>query len=153
MSGYGGDARHRLVKELKVKKILRFYFFAESLNCALDNLILKLALSPLSDTENSAERITDIITRKRALNVFWQYLDGVVKTMSEEDRTVLKSYCGMRVGLKSLGKEEQKAVKRAAVKFTRRARRIDGFFEEMRLVSGYYSLITCRDGRTSSFCP
>ena len=126
---------------LKVKRILRFYFSAESLEGAFDNLIMKFACAPYSDAERGAERILKIICEKGELSKLWNYLDGVMVTLSPEERGALQSYAALRCGVKKLDDNMRKKLRRSVMKFTRHARRLEGFTEGLRLVSKYYCLI------------
>ncbi|MDE7083179.1 MAG: hypothetical protein K2O89_05730 [Clostridia bacterium] len=129
---------------MKSKQLIRFYFSAGSINKALDNLILDKALKSANfgkSCEYYAERIFALIDAKRELSVLWNYLDGVVSTLTERERAVLKFYGGLRVGLSKLTKARAKEVKRVAVKFTRHARNVGRYGVGVRLVKEYYCLI------------
>ena len=109
---------------MNVKRILRFYFYADTLEKVFDGIIFHSALSSayIAESELCAERICGLIGEK-------------------QERSALYRYASLRCGIKKLSDEERKAIKRAAVKFTRRARRIESFSEALRLVGKYYSLI------------
>lgn len=128
---------------LKIKKILRFYFFADSLEKALNNLIINSAFSSANspEVETYAERICNLIGEKQSLSRLWEYLDGILSGLSVEERAVLKGYAEMRCGIKKLCDEKRREIKRVAVKFTRRARRLESFVTAMGLVSKYYCVI------------
>lgn len=123
---------------MKVKRVLRFYFSAEKLNGALDNLILKHALSPFADGEEAAAKICRLAERKALLSDFWNYLDGVISRMCEGDVRVLEYYALSRGGV---SKDRLKEVKRCAVKFRRRAVRLSAFEEQLRLIGEYWCLL------------
>lgn len=109
---------------LKVKALLRFYFSADALERHLNNLIYKRALRSFAGScAAEAEEVIGIISAKEELSLLWDYLDGVLSAMPPEDVSVLKGYARMRRGIARLSAEEQRAVRRAAVKFTRRAGR------------------------------
>lgn len=129
---------------MKSKQLIRFYFSAGSINKALDNLILDKALKSANyekSGEYYAERILKIIGAKEELARLWNYLNGVISVMSEEERAVLKFYGGLRGGLSRLNLEEIKEVKRVTVKFRRHARYAERFQEGLRLVKEYYCLL------------
>ena len=127
---------------LKGKSILRFYFSADSLNGALDNLILKQALHSEGDEgEACAQRIIKLIEAKRELSLLWGYLNGVMQLFSEDDELVLFRYAFMRCGISRLDDEERKRVRRVYVRFFRKAVRLKSFAEALSLVNAYYALI------------
>ncbi len=129
---------------MKSKQIIRFYFSADNINKALDNLIMDKALKSAAfgkSCEYYAERILALIDAKRELSRLWRYIDTVISSMTVQERAVLRFYGGLRVGLSWLTKARVKEVKRVTVKFTRRARRIENFNEGVRLVKEYYCLM------------
>ena len=124
---------------MKPKKILRFYFGADSLERAFDTLILSKATDFGADTLDTAERLCAVIGEKMRLERLWAYLDGVLSAFSEEDRGALKNYSSRRDIPLSDG--ERRAAKRAIIKFTRRARRLDEFSDDFPILKNYYCLI------------
>ncbi|MDE6868145.1 MAG: hypothetical protein K2J83_03260 [Clostridia bacterium] len=127
---------------MKVKRLLRFYYCAEGLERAFENLILKIALSSYGKScFYNADRLCRIIDEKSELNKLWNYLDGIIPALSQEERTSLKEYAEMRCGIKRLCGEDFKRIRRAVVKFKRRARRLDGFTRGAELVGKYYCLL------------
>lgn len=128
---------------MKVKRILRFYFCCESLERAIDNVILKNALAAggCSDGERSAELIVSVIDEKKKLSELWRYVNGVMEGLDGADRASLKCYAAARGSVKSYGGVVSREWKRAAVKFRRRARRLEGFAEAIALVGKYYCLL------------
>lgn len=126
---------------MKVKRILRFYFSAEKLNSAVDNLILKRACAPCADGREGAERICGLIGEKQELQRFWGYLDGIIGKLAKEDIRSLGEYAAIRCGVKSLEREDNLRLKRAVVKFTRRVKRLEDFAEALGLVGKYYCLL------------
>ena len=108
--------------EVKIKKLLRFYFSADSLNRALDNIITRLALASGEDVfsgcERYAERIASVIEVKSELCGLWARLDQIIGAMTERDKFTLKRYAAMRTGPVGADKRE---IHRAAVKFARRS--------------------------------
>lgn len=128
---------------MKSKQLIRFYFSADNVNKALDNLILDEALKSANygkSCEYYAERIFALIEAKAELNRLWNYLDGVVSALTQREREVLKFYGGLRVGLSKLAVRQAKEVKRVTVKFTRHARFLGRYGEGVRLVNKYYCL-------------
>lgn len=120
--------------KLKTKGILRFYFAADCLERALSNAILRKACDRAGGALDAAERICEAVGDKICLERLWAYLDGVLSTMTEEEMGALASYAA--------GADfERRAVCRAAIKFTRRARRLNCFAREMRLLEKYYCLL------------
>ena len=129
---------------IKSKRILRFYFKADELNRALDNLIINCACSSADCTkavERYADKIIKLIGAKGELAGFWRYLDGVISALNERDRDTLREYSLMRCGIKRLNEVRQREIKRAVIKFVRHARSLDRFKEGLRLVGEYYCLI------------
>ena len=124
---------------MKPKKILRFYFGAESLDRAFDNLITQKAFDFGADTLATAERLCAVIGEKMQLERLWAYLDSVLSGFSEEDRGALMDYSARRGS--PLSDSERRAVKRAVIKFTRRARRIGEFKDDFPILKKYYCLI------------
>ena len=128
---------------MKSKQLIRFYFSAGSVNKALDNLILNKALKSANypgSCEYYAERILTLIDAKRELSKLWGYLDGVISSFSEREKSVLKFYGSLRTGLTKLSVARVKEVKRVTVKFTRHARHIGRYGKGVRLVKEYYCL-------------
>ena len=137
---------------MKSKRLIRFYFSAEILNRALDNLITLNALNTddfSRGAEYCAEKVLKLIQVKRELCGLWHYLDVIICGMSAEERRILEFYGAMRRGIKSLGKERVKEIKRATVKFTRRARGLERYSGGLRLLDEYYCL--CNGGQTGFF--
>ena len=74
---------------MKSKRLIRFYFAADELNCALDNLILQNACNTrdfVRGGEFYAERIIEIIEIKSELGRLWNYLDKVMEGFGEGER-------------------------------------------------------------------
>ena len=119
---------------MKTKGILRFYFAADSLEWALNNAILHKACDRAGGALDAAERICEAVGDKICLERLWTYLDGVLSTLSKAERTALASYAA--------GADfERRTMCRAAIKFTRRARRLPCFLQEMRVLEKYYCLL------------
>lgn len=129
-----------LERRVKPKKILRFYFGAESLERAFDNLIESKACDFCGSTVATAERLCAVIGDKMMLERLWAYLDSVISLFSKGDRDALFNYSSRREA--HLSESEMKAAKRALIKFTRRARRICEFEGEISVLDKYYCLIS-----------
>ena len=121
---------------MQTKKILRFYFSADSLEKAFDNLIINKACAPYSDSLETAEAICSVIGDKIQLERLWTYLDGVLSTFTKEEREILSDYSAQCVR-----QNDYKAVKRAVIKFTRRARRLEEFGGDILVLNKYFCLI------------
>ena len=123
---------------MKPKKLLRFYFGADSLERAFDNLIAQKAFDFGADTLETAERLCTVIGEKMRLGRLWAYLDSVISAFSEEDRAALKSYSLRRYPFDDNGR---RAAKRAVIKFTRHARRLKEFEDGFAILKKYLCLI------------
>ncbi len=127
---------------MKVKYLLRFYFSADKLDRALDNLIMHCACaSGEREGIECAERLCRLIGEKSALGRLWSWLDGKMCALSEEDLSSLRYYAAMRVGLKRLSGERRRELKRAVVKFSRRIGNIGYYADGVGLVGKYYCLL------------
>lgn len=129
---------------MKIKKLLRFYYSAGSLNKALDNIILRAALSSGADTysgcEKFAEKMAAVIEDKTKLADLWARLNLVLGAMTERDRVTLKRYAAARCGADG---GDNKEIHRAVVKFSRRASGLlKGAEEEYRILCAYRCLIS-----------
>lgn len=125
------------------KRLLRFYFKADELDGALNNLILSNACRSAACEGRGAyyaERIIALTEAKSKLSALWQYLDGVMLALKSEDVEPLKRYAFMRCGIRRLELDEQHEIKRAVIKFTRHARSLERYADGMRLVGEYYCL-------------
>lgn len=124
---------------MKIKLLLRFYFFADGAESAINNRILKLACSPWADALGSAESICGLIYEKSELSRLWRYLDGAIRSMPADDVERLEFYAGKRGGLTE---GEKKSVKRAVMKFVRRMRGAERFEGGIKLAGKYACLLT-----------
>ena len=122
---------------MKTKKILRFYFSAESLERAFDNLIINNACAWNLSGLAAAEKLCSIVGEKICLERLWAYLDKVMATFSESEREILSGYSARYPVFKG----DDKALKRTVIKFTRRAHRISDFGEETGVLKKYYCLL------------
>jgi len=127
---------------MRIKNVLRFYYSADSLERAFDNLIMGRACRfDDGGGEECAEKICRLIGEKSELSYLYNYLDGVITKLPEADRSALSEYAALRGGVKQLGSEKIKLLKRAVMKFVRRARRLASFKEGLALVGKYYCLL------------
>lgn len=129
---------------MKSKRLLRFYFKADDLNSALDNLILACALRSAESAaggEEHAARILAIIAAKDSLAELWGKLNGVISGLSGSEREILEYYSLLRCGIRRLSEERQREIRRAVIKFKRHARGVGRCAEGIRLVGEYYCLL------------
>ena len=124
---------------MKPKKILRFYFGADSLERAFDNLITGAAFDFGSDTLKTCEKLCVVIGEKMKLERLWAYLDGILSAFSDGEREVLKKYSARRDV--PLTDSEKREAKRVVIKFTRRARRLGEFEDSFPILKKYFCLI------------
>lgn len=133
-------ARERI--GLKSKRILKFYFCAQRLNDALDNLIVHAACSSgREDFWKCADKVISLISAKQQLASLWGYLDGVMQGFDEGDRTILRGYAFSRVGYSGLPRGKANRVRRVVVRFMRRARSLRLYGAGVELVGRYYALL------------
>ncbi len=128
---------------MKSKRILRFYFAAESLDRALNNLITAeacLSGKYPAKGEVFAGKLCTLIADKGELSRLWRYLDGIIGSLKPREAAALERYARLRRGLGGLGEEEAREIRSAAMKFTRHARSLHLYVEGVRLVDAYYSL-------------
>ncbi len=81
---------------MNYKQLLKFYFCADSLNAALDDVALRYALKSadcFKDCEYYAARICDVIGAKQSLAQLYAFLDGALSSVTAEDRRALLAYC------------------------------------------------------------
>lgn len=129
---------------IKSKRLLRFYFKADELDGALNNLILTYAYRSadcVKGGEFYAERILAITESKKRLAELWEYLDGIISALKSGEVETLKCYALMRCGIRRLDEAERRAIKRVVIKFSRHARVLARFDEGVRLVGEYYCLL------------
>lgn len=124
--------------------MLRFYFNADKLNGAADNLMMRyacIAAGAEGGGEFYAEKILKLIAVKDVLAEFWSYLNGVVGKIPPADVEILRRYCLMRTGISRLPDNSRKEIKKALIKFTRRARFAERFAQAEEVINEFYSLI------------
>lgn len=129
---------------MKTKRLLRFYFSADSLNRALDNLISVRAVKSFGGLHGADfyfEDIAEIVGAKDGLSRLWAYLDGVMRELGDGDKRILRGYAALRCGVGGLGGKERRAIKRSLMKFTRHAYAIGIFAKEIALLNSYYCLL------------
>ena len=131
-------------KEVKAKRVLKFYFQADGLNSALDNLILKRATAYGKSGEEGAEAVLEIVEAKKSLAALWAYLDGVMRGFEEGEKRVLRFYGCAKKG--ALAPDCRREVKRVTVRFFRHATGLVRFSGALKLVDGYYCLLSERRG-------
>jgi hypothetical protein len=131
-------------EDMNSKRVLRFYFAADRLNSALDNLIEKLAYDSKDEyvvCDDCAEKIFSVIEEKGELQIFWAFLNDVIEMFSDIDREILRGYAVRRTGISSLDEQTRRDIHRVLVKFGRKVeRKIARFAEGVRLVDVYYCL-------------
>ena len=129
---------------MKCKRLLKFYFYAEGLNAALDRLIAAVAVKSYEVEGNGAEsteRILNIIEAKDELCRLWNYLDKVIRSLDGDEIDTLRFYGGLRVGIRKLGKDKVREIKRVLMKFRRRARFAERYQRGIELIREYYCLL------------
>lgn len=127
---------------MKSKKLLRFYFRADKLNAALDNLIMRAACaSATGNGEACAEKLIELIVEKSELSSLWAYLDEVMSTFGDGDRSVLRGYALSLGGYSGMERDRANAVRRVVVRFMRRAKYLYRHAEGAGLVVRYYVLL------------
>ena len=119
---------------MKTKQLLRFYFYADGAERAIDNLITYIACSGCA-AERAAERIIYLRDCKDRLSELWAYLDGVISRFGAERSFLLGYVSGERAG-------DEKALKRVLMRFRRRARGVERFGDALALLSKY--IVYCR---------
>ena len=127
---------------MKIKRVLKFYFYCDRLESAINGIILRRAFSSRSRAgEDAAEDMLEIISDKGELCRLYAYVDGIIKKLPESDVKTLYAYCSLRCGVNALPLAERRAVKRAAVKFVRSAHSIDRYSGAVAILGKYYALI------------
>ncbi len=129
---------------MEIKRILKFYFGADSLEERLNRLMFKSAVSSAGNVANCgecAEKIIELICEKAELAKFWIYLNGVLSLMRVEDLAALERYAFMRCGIRSIDERGRREIRRAAIKFRRRARRLESFKEGIALADKYVNFL------------
>lgn len=117
------------------KKILRFYYSADNLERAFENLIMRRACATDADADD-VERLCTVIGEKIDIQRLWGYLDKVLSGLTEEERVLLEKY--------ALGKPiggERRRINGAVAKFLRRSWRMDDFSKEISVLEKYYCLL------------
>lgn len=130
----------------QLKKVIRFYFSAGSLNSALDSLAEGIAASSWRDLyggEHAFDRVKQIVKVKGELSCFWSRLNGVMEKLPQRDLLTLKQYASLRTGITKLSTNVQRAVKASLIKFRRRAGGvINSCPKAYACVCAYYPLIS-----------
>lgn len=129
---------------MKPKRILKFYFSAEKLNGALDNIITKYALSSADcsvSAESCAEKICSVIGVKRAFAELYNYLNGIIEKLEKGEVKTLEYYAALRKGVLKLPEDVQREIKRVLTKFSRRCKALPRFGEGIKLIDAYFALM------------
>ncbi|MGN0815090.1 MAG: hypothetical protein ACI4MH_07650 [Candidatus Coproplasma sp.] len=129
---------------MNVKRLLRFYFSADKLNGAFDNLIMRYACGSgknEGDGVECAERIISLICAKQSLSLLWGYLNGVMQAFCDKDCELLLLYAYMRGGLSKFDKEQRNNFRRVTVRFARKVKNLERFADGIKLVNSYYALM------------
>ena len=133
------------------KKLLKFYFGAQRLNDAMDELLLRAACASATggDAELCARQLCELIGCKCRLAELWSYLDGVMRRFGGRtmplarrfgDRQVLLDYSRMRCGLSKLSADRKNEVRRVVVRFMRGARSLGRYAEALAVLNKYFVL-------------
>lgn len=80
---------------MNYKQLLKFYFYADGLNGALDKLAVHYAVSSADCAKGwdyYADKICALTEAKAELAELWAFLDGALSSVTEEDRRALKAY-------------------------------------------------------------
>lgn len=130
----------------QLKKILRFYFSAGSLNATLDGIITRLAASSWSDIcggVHTYDKVNTLIEIKGELKDFWARLDKVMEKLPADDLLALKKYASLRTGVTLLADSERRRIHSALVKFKRKAGNVLSSGKRgYECVCAYYALIS-----------
>jgi len=129
--------------QVKVKRLLRFYFAADKMNKALDSELFRIAQRSAGDMycqgEKYFEEAARVIGVKEELSALYARINDVMSRMSAEDIASLKRYAFFRGRLAGLPCAEQAELRRAKVKFLRHAARaIGGALGAYKYVNEYY---------------
>ena len=124
---------------MKIKILLKFYFNAESLNERLNGLITYRACR--AEGRDCFERVLELIEDKQRLCSLMNYLETVFKKLTEEDKSTLKEYADLRIGIVNLKDAQRREIKRAVMKFSRKLTNIDGHTEEVRVLKRYRAVL------------
>ena len=124
------------------KKLLKFYFGAQRLNDAMDELLLRAACASATggDAELCARQLCELIGCKCRLAELSSYLDGVMRRFGGGDRQVLLDYSRMRCGLSKLSADRKNEVRRVVVRFMRGARSLGRYAEALAVLNKYFVL-------------
>jgi hypothetical protein len=121
----------------KTKRVLRFYFAADTLNSLFDRLMLKLALDVDSD-EKSMERLIVLDDEKCCLAEFWRYLNRAMVEFSHEDLMFLEEYAMLRSGMAFNDDLQRKRLKRLLMRFTRRTPYLSAHGRALEMLDRYH---------------
>lgn len=129
-------------RNMKCKKLLRFYFNAGALNKSLDNILLNYACGGAErGVESCACKMFDVIEAKRELGGLWGYLNGVFEKFAAKDIAVLRFYGLSRTGVSRLPEKCRLEIKRLTARFCRRLGGLQSYRVALKLVETYYCLL------------
>ncbi len=131
-------------KEMKLKRVLKFYFSAEKLNRALDDIITRNALASADFTVSAkycAEKICKVIETKKSLSALYGYIDGVMCGFKDGEKKALGYYASLKTGILALPDDARREIKRVLSKFSRRSGGILRFGDGLCAVNAYYALM------------
>lgn len=135
---------------LNVKRLLKFYFCADSLNDALDRTIMFTAVKSggyADGGEEFAEKILRIISVKGKLSELWRDMDRVISCMTDRDRRTLEGYAYLKGGTSAISSESAREMHRAVMKFSRRSLPFRERLEEgQKLVGAFAALLASGKG-------
>lgn len=95
-------------------------------------------MSFCADTLKTAEEICELVFEKMSLSRLWTYLDSVISTFKEQEIAALGFYCSNQY---TSDAGQIRLIRSSAIKFMRRARRLNEFENEFGVVQKYYCLL------------
>ncbi len=125
---------------MKVKMLLRFYFSAQRIDAAINNLIFTQARAPsafVGGGEAAMEKIIYLIADKDALGDLWAYLHQVM-TAFVQDEQVLRAYAFRRK------REDALLTRRVVMRFRRHAWGYARFSEALKILPQYLAFCNGR---------
>ncbi|MGN1373318.1 MAG: hypothetical protein ACI4VK_04650 [Candidatus Coproplasma sp.] len=131
---------------VKLKRVLRFYFSAGSLNDMLDGMITKYAASSwreIAGGVHSFDKVCTVIEVKEELEELWARLDKVMVKLPCDDLLALKKYASLRTGVSKLSEAERRKIHSALVKFRRKTvNLLSSGKRGYECICAYYALIS-----------
>lgn len=106
---------------MNVKKVLRFYFCAESAQEEMDRLIAYRALRIdfARGAEECVAEVAELVARKGEMCGFYRHVHAALSRFSRRELCVLKDYA---FGRRAADAERRREIHRLAVAFSRRIR-------------------------------